>query len=506
VSEERWYSSGGSLIEDVLYTYDDDGNRTTRTTSAGVEQYHYGVGWRLTSIERASTTTDAFTYDDAGRVTSLTRDGHSYALSHNALDQLVSATVDGASTTSWTFDGEDARVGITDALGSRRVIVGPEQGEGLGVPHAITDATGTLQTGYVYAAGRPLLRYSGTSATYYLEDGLGSVIGLADATGAATARIEYDAFGNVRNSMGPVALDPTAAGDFRFRGMWQDRATGLYYVRARMYDAHTGRFLSRDAIEGDAAEVESYVGYQFAYGNPLSFSDPTGAITVNEQMVTQQIQYVLDNLPRAALRELLDEARQGVTSALTDAFVDALVGAVAPIAGPIALGFGSTLSDAGDIFEELVEQGVCGFLGGQGSQWASWLHLAVPLRQSSGQPAANGFGCGSSTPSRARLIRPPGGATSFPDFLISDRPPTQLSSSHRSVLVGDVKLTLGAFGKGRRARRQLRTMIAHARNYGTHIVLLLAFRGTTRAREMRIQTQANQASVYAIIYTLTGHH
>jgi YD repeat-containing protein len=134
VSEERWYSSGGSLIEDVLYTYDDDGNRTTRTTSAGVEQYHYGVGWRLTSIERASTTTDAFTYDDAGRVTSLTRDGHSYALSHNALDQLVSATVDGASTTSWTFDGEDARVGITDALGSRRVIVGPEQGEGLGVP------------------------------------------------------------------------------------------------------------------------------------------------------------------------------------------------------------------------------------------------------------------------------------------------------------------------------------------------------------------------------------
>ncbi|MFO0710354.1 MAG: hypothetical protein U0353_10980 [Sandaracinus sp.] len=44
----------------MLYTYDDDGNRTTRTTSAGVEQYHYGVGWRLTSIERASTTTQAF--------------------------------------------------------------------------------------------------------------------------------------------------------------------------------------------------------------------------------------------------------------------------------------------------------------------------------------------------------------------------------------------------------------------------------------------------------------
>ena len=292
----------------MLYTYDDDGNRTTRTTSAGVEQYHYGVGWRLTSIERASTTTQAFVYDAAGRVTSVTRDGHSYALSHNALDQLVSATVDGASTTSWTFDGEDARVGITDALGTRRIVVGAEQGEGLGVPHAVTDATGALQTGYVYAAGRPLLRYSGTSATYYLEDGLGSVIGLADATGSATARIEYDAFGNVRSSVGPdVALDPTAAGDFRFQGMWQDRATGLYYARARMYDAQTGRFLSRDPVEGDASEVESYHGYVYAYANPFAYSDPTGATTLNEQSVAEQIQHVLENLPRQALRDAFQQ-------------------------------------------------------------------------------------------------------------------------------------------------------------------------------------------------------
>ncbi|MFO0710352.1 MAG: hypothetical protein U0353_10970 [Sandaracinus sp.] len=65
----------------MLYTYDDDGNRTTRTTSAGVEQYHYGVGWRLTSIERASTTTQAWEWP----ITQLVWD-------QNALLKVVSLT------------------------------------------------------------------------------------------------------------------------------------------------------------------------------------------------------------------------------------------------------------------------------------------------------------------------------------------------------------------------------------------------------------------------------
>ncbi len=435
VSEERWYSSGGSLIEAVLYTYDDDGNRTSSTTSAGVEQYHYGVGWRLTSIERASTTTEAFTYDDAGRVTSLTRDGHSYALSHNALDQLVSATVDGTSTTSWTFDGEDARVGITDALGSRRVIVGPEQGEGLGVPHAITDATGTLQTGYVYAAGRPLLRYSGTSATYYLEDGLGSVIGLADATGTATARIEYDAFGNVRNSMGPdVALDPTAAGDFRFRGMWQDRATGLYYVRARMYDAETGRFLSRDPVEGEATEVESYHGYTYAYGNPFAYSDPTGAFTLNEQSVSEQIQQSLNNLPQTAWRGVIQQVREEVQNQISDGLTSAVMAGVSTAMAGIP-GFGAlTAIQQGLAFESMIEDGICGtlFPGRSGSartpspsHYETWPRLAMPLRQSDGRPTGDGLGC------RTRLegfdrFRAGTSGTSYPDIVLrKDTAPAQ---------------------------------------------------------------------------------
>ena len=41
---------------------------------------------------------------------------------------------------------------------------------------------------------------------YYLTDGMGSVVGLADGAGASAAKFGYDAFGNVRTSQGVGAV------------------------------------------------------------------------------------------------------------------------------------------------------------------------------------------------------------------------------------------------------------------------------------------------------------
>jgi len=48
---------------------------------------------------------------------------------------------------------------------------------------------------------------------------------------------------------------------------------GLYYMRARYYDAETGRFISEDPIgfEGGDVNLYSYVG-----NNPISYVDPLG--------------------------------------------------------------------------------------------------------------------------------------------------------------------------------------------------------------------------------------
>jgi RHS repeat-associated protein len=52
-----------------------------------------------------------------------------------------------------------------------------------------------------------------------------------------------------------------------YTGEQTDASTGLEYLRARYYDSATGRFLSLDPL-GD--------GYDYAYDNPVMFTDPSG--------------------------------------------------------------------------------------------------------------------------------------------------------------------------------------------------------------------------------------
>ncbi|MGB5502326.1 MAG: RHS repeat-associated core domain-containing protein, partial [Polyangiales bacterium] len=110
---------------------------------------------------------------------------------------------------------------------------------------------------------------------------MGSVIGLMDENGQLIETFDYDAFGNVRSPGGEALPEVSFGGDSRFQGMWKDAGTGLYYVRARYYDARTGRFLSRDPAEGQLEQPESFYPYVFANSNPWVFRDPTGAITAD---------------------------------------------------------------------------------------------------------------------------------------------------------------------------------------------------------------------------------
>jgi RHS repeat-associated protein len=61
---------------------------------------------------------------------------------------------------------------------------------------------------------------------------------------------------------------------FTFTGEQTDASTGLEYLRARYYDADTGRFLSPDPL-GD--------GYDYAYDNPVMFTDPSGLSPVSAE-------------------------------------------------------------------------------------------------------------------------------------------------------------------------------------------------------------------------------
>jgi RHS repeat-associated protein len=58
-------------------------------------------------------------------------------------------------------------------------------------------------------------------------------------------------------------------------GAMRDGESNLYYMRARFYDADSGRFISRDPSNQSVSPLETNP-YSFARANPMMFNDPTG--------------------------------------------------------------------------------------------------------------------------------------------------------------------------------------------------------------------------------------
>jgi RHS repeat-associated protein len=68
-----------------------------------------------------------------------------------------------------------------------------------------------------------------------------------------------------------------------YSGEQYDSDLGLYYLRARYYNPVTGRFLSRDPLDGQLSDPKSLHKYLYAGGDPVNVTDPTGRAELFEQ-------------------------------------------------------------------------------------------------------------------------------------------------------------------------------------------------------------------------------
>lgn len=108
---------------------------------------------------------------------------------------------------------------------------------------------------------------NGSDNLYFLQDHLGSTVGLAKNASGLSYAAEYDSFGNALSDMRGF---PTR---YRFTGREFETLSGLQYSRARSYDPQVGRFISEDPIGFAGGDINLY-GY---VGNsPLRFTDPLG--------------------------------------------------------------------------------------------------------------------------------------------------------------------------------------------------------------------------------------
>lgn len=305
-----YYEPFGYLESDgaAVYTYDDYGNRLTRT-GGSTETYDYSINGSPDPLHRLQSRTfdgltTAYQYDLRGNLdtknvtgqhaTSYTWDkgnrlervdsdapipscsspwrvvfgydplGRRYAKHFYIWDDQASAYELESST--YTVHSGDLPVAEFDAVGNllREMVWDPTAPGGIGglvlLRSYLDDDPGTGER--LYGEFRPVYDFRGNVAAMFNSDG------------ELVERYEYDGFGRTRIfTAADVELADSAIGNtFMFSTKHRDVELALYHFGARYYDPETGRFISPDPL----GFIDGPSPYLYVAGDPINWIDPWG--------------------------------------------------------------------------------------------------------------------------------------------------------------------------------------------------------------------------------------
>lgn len=239
------------------YNYDSNGNRLSHNATAGT----FDVQDRLLTYGANS-----YSYTANGELLSKMTGGTTTSYAYDVLGNLMQVVLPGATTIDYVIDGRNRRTGKKVNGVLTQSFLFQDQLN----PIAELDGVGNIVSRFVYGSKSNVPDYMTKNNVTYriISDHLGSPrLVINTVNNEIVQRMDYDEFGNVVNDTNP-GFQP-----FGFAGGIYDQHTGLVRFGARDYDSDSGRWTSKDPVGFASGDTNLYT---YVLNNPLRWTDPTG--------------------------------------------------------------------------------------------------------------------------------------------------------------------------------------------------------------------------------------
>ncbi len=267
--------------KDIDYTYDDVGNRLTKTEGCATDDYNYYPGTNKLNEVVTDTDTVTYTYDLNGNITGI----GDMVLTYNQNNRLAMVEEDSVVLGEYTYNGLGQRI-KKEVDGITTIFHYDFDGNII----AESDENGYFDKEYLYRSSSRLALVDAQTGElyYYGNDRLGTPQILTDSTNMVVWEAVYEPFGDA-----DINPNSSVVSNFRFPGQYYDSETGLHYNYHRYYDPGTGRYMTPDPshfyqAEGTGipylfpillASPQELNLYHYTINNPVNFTDPFGLIS-----------------------------------------------------------------------------------------------------------------------------------------------------------------------------------------------------------------------------------
>jgi len=271
------------------YSFDAVGRLAKATYEDGnFEEFGYNLLGERVSRKSLTDTDEVYVYENDGKLKQVRNKSFTYDENGNIAKKTISKFIENrmvVETTTYEFNARDLLAKITlpdsktiaydyDALGRRISIKydGKTRKIVYSGSNKVAEFNEDKKTQYVYGSGiDDILSISKDGSDYHcLKGSAGSVGTIVSKTGEKVKEYKYRAFGNIYGEIGEFDNDVT------YTSRELDKIAGIYYYRARYYDAEIGRFLSKDPYPESLTKPYSFNKYMYCNNDPVNFTDPMG--------------------------------------------------------------------------------------------------------------------------------------------------------------------------------------------------------------------------------------